>query len=449
MRKAGRMDYNRLEPYNEDAETNLIASVLSNPDQAHRALSTLDENDFYYLYNRKIYRAIKDITENGKEPDYLNIKDWLKVRQIEDNDNLEKYDEIFGLSDIIESSARMIKEKSSLRKLIRLGERISNDCFTGTRTAEEIIEDQQTELCEIFIDYTQKTKKNLVLSPSEYSANAISRAEKLYQNPDVIKEEEILTGLDALDRITGGAKDINIISASTGVGKTALALNLAIQFGVRKNIPTLYLNYEMAINQLSNRLISIISGVRFRSIETGKYERASEEFDKVCEASKKLKESKLFITDNDAKTINTTLSLIEKYAISHGLKVIFIDYLGEISMDKLGSVEGSEYITYGRWIQSLKGTCQKYGIKLYILVQQNRMDKESSDGVGGSYKILQKADQFILLYEKNRKVIMKLDKNRHGPYPFKWYVKFDKSNQRMSLGKEIASGSVQIESEDL
>ncbi len=44
---------------------------------------------------------------------------------------------------------------------------------------------------------------------------------------------------------------------------------------------------------------------------------------------------------------------------------------------------------------------------------------------------------------------MKLDKNRHGPYPFKWYVKFDKSNQRMSLGKEIASGSVQIESEDL
>ena len=449
MRKAGRMDYNRLEPYNSEAEESLLASVIGHPDQAHRAIATIEEDDFYHLHNRKIYKAIKAITEEGKEPDYIGVTDWLKVRQIEVNGMVEKYDDTFTPPGIIESSARMIKEKSSLRKLIRLSERISNDCYKSARDAEEIIEEQQTELCEISLDHTQKIKRNLVLSPSEYSSNAISRAEKLYKNPESIKEEEVLTGLKELDRVTGGAKDINIISASTGVGKTALALNLAVQFGVRENIPTLYLNYEMAINQLSNRLISIISGIRFRSIETGKYERASEEFHKVCEASQKLKESKLFITDNDAKTINTTLSLIEKYAISHGIKVVFIDYLGEISMDKLGSVEGSEYITYGRWIQSLKGTCQKYGIKLYILVQQNRMDKESSDGVGGSYKILQKADQFILLYEKNRKVIMKLDKNRHGPNPFKWYVKFDKSNQRMSLGKEIASGSVQIESEDL
>jgi len=111
-------------------------------------------------------------------------------------------------------------------------------------------------------------------------------------------------------------------------------------------------------------------------------------------------------------------------------------------------LEGSEYITYGRWIQLLKGTCQKYGIKLYILVQQNRMNKESSEGVGGSYKILQKADQFILLYRRRNGVYMKLDKNRHGPYPFTWVMTFSKSNQRMSIKRELASDSVSIE-EDL
>ena len=442
------MQYDRLEPHSEEAEENLLASVLGNPGQAHRALATLDEGDFYQLANRKIYRAIKDITESGKDPDYINVKDWLKVRQIEDHGALDKYDEMFGLADIIESSARMIKEKSSLRKLIRLGDKISNDCFTGSRDAEEIIEEQQTELCGISLDHTQKTKKNLVLTPEEYSANAISRAEKLFNNPEIIKEEELLTGFKELDRVTGGAKDVNIISASTGVGKTALALNLALEFGVKQKIPTLYLNYEMAITQLSNRLISIISGVRFRAVETGRYEGTAKDFQKVCEASEELKNSKLFITDNDSKTINTTLSLIEKYAISFGIKVVFIDYLGDMAMDKLGSLEGSEYITYGRWIQLLKGTCQKYGIKLYILVQQNRMNKESSEGVGGSYKILQKADQFILLYRRRNGVYMKLDKNRHGPYPFTWVMTFSKSNQRMSIKRELASDSVSIE-EDL
>jgi len=443
------LEYNRLDPYNQEAESNLIASVLSNPHQAHRALATVEENDFYYLHNRKIYRAIKAITEVGKEPDYLSVKDWMTVRQMEDKGWLEKYDEMFALESIIESSARLVKEKSSLRKLIRLGERISNDCYSGSRTAEEIIEEQQTELCEISVDHTQKTKKNLVLSPTEYSDNAVARAEKLFRNPDVIQEEEILTGLKELDNVTGGAKDLNVISAYLGVGKTALALNLAVEFGVRQKIPTLYLNYEMAVNQLSNRLISIISAVRFRSIETGRYEGGTEEFQKVCKASQELKESNLFLTDNDSKTLNTTLSLIEKYAISFQIKVVFIDYLGEMEMDKLGSIEGSEYITYGRWLQALKGTCKKYGIKLYVLVQQNRADKESIDGVGGSIKIGQKADHFILLYAKNKKVYMKLAKNRHGPYPFTWAMKFDKANQRLAIGKEISSMSVSVGNNDL
>ena len=58
MRKAGRMDYNRLEPYNSEAEESLLASVIGHPDQAHRAIATIEEDDFYHLHNRKIYKAI-------------------------------------------------------------------------------------------------------------------------------------------------------------------------------------------------------------------------------------------------------------------------------------------------------------------------------------------------------------------------------------------------------
>ena len=82
------VEYNRLEPYNDEAETNLITSIISNPDQAHRAMATLEESDFYHLHNKKIYRAIKDIAENGKEPDYLNVSDWIKTRQYEVNGEL-------------------------------------------------------------------------------------------------------------------------------------------------------------------------------------------------------------------------------------------------------------------------------------------------------------------------------------------------------------------------
>jgi len=224
-----------------------------------------------------------------------------------------------------------------------------------------------------------------------------------------------------------------VISASTGIGKTAFALNLGVRIGIFQKIPTLYVNCEMNLEELTIRLQGILSGIPSKIIKMGRYSD-HHPWQKIPEASQKTSDGKLHLTDNQPKTINTIISLIQKYKAQHDIKVVILDYLGEIEPTK-EELRESEYLIYGQWVQRLKGVCTSLDIKLVLLAQLNREgDREvSKNKIAGSWKIAQKADVFMILgVDKKGRHFLRIDKNRNGPAPVTINLSFDKETQRIA-----------------
>lgn len=124
---------------------------------------------------------------------------------------------------------------------------------------------------------------------------SFERATEWMDNPQGVRG--IATGFNKLDKLMRGLKDVNIISASTGVGKTALGLNWAVNIGIKQQLPCLYLNYEMNRDELEMRIQSNLSRIPINNIFSGRY-NAKYPFAEIGKASEEIANGKLFITGN-------------------------------------------------------------------------------------------------------------------------------------------------------
>lgn len=425
---------NRSLPYCQETEKAVLGSVLNHGQTIYIALSILSPADFSSKKHGEIFQAMKTLSQTKIEIDVLSVADVLRregrLEEIGSMSYLEELESTMPTSQAITHHCLIVKEKAILRALVKIGDQLSRQAWEDTEEPAALIESVQNKLYEASLNLQNKGLEKQVCGPEEIAKIAVDTATGSLENPE--KARGIETGFTQLDSIIRGLKDVNIISASTGVGKTALALNLAVKIGVNKKIPTLYLNHEMNLEELTLRLQGIISGVRIEEIQRGGYVD-NRSFGKVMKASEIMQDGKLFLTGNEPKSLNTVISLIQKYKAQHGIKVVILDYLGEIEPTE-EELRESEYLIYGQWVQRLKGVCTSLGINLVVLAQLNREgDKEvSKNKIGGSWKIAQKADVFIIMgVDKKRKYFLKLDKNRNGPAPREIGLIFDKETQRI------------------
>ncbi len=420
-------------PNNQEAEMAVLGGMLLNEHGLYTALSLLESSDFSVNKNKIIFSAISELARQEKAVNEFSLLDYLKnTKSLESVDGFKYIDELANFvptSEAITHFCQIVKEKSVLRKLIHLTNQINKKTWEETESPETLIETAQHEIYEIGLDF-QNQKGQSVYGPQEISQKALATATTFKENPE--KSKGIETGFPTLDVAIRGLKDINIVSASTGIGKTAFALNLAIHLGVHQGTPTLYINHEMNIEELLVRIQGILSGVPIRNILTGQYNE-NYTFQKIEHCCKILKDSNLHITDNKSKNINAINCLIRKYKTQHNTQVVILDYLGEIDPDSISTNE-TDYETYGRWVQTLKNICTSLGIKLVLLAQLNREGETTPNKskIGGSWKIAQKADVFLVLgLDERKKHFLKIDKNRNGPAPQTIALGFDKETQRM------------------
>jgi len=424
----------KLLPHNQEAERSVLGSILSDGKAVYTAMTLLSASDFSLTRHAEIFDAMKRLSTKETEIDVLSVADTLrqegKFEEVGGIDFLSELEEAVPTGQAVTHHSRIVAEKSATRRLIKKLQRVTQEAWDESEDVETLIETAQNELYEIALALQNKNRGKQVYGPQEIAKIAAEMAGEWMENPD--RARGIETGFVQLDRSLRGLKDVNIISASTGIGKTAFALNLAVNVGIHNGIPTLYLNHEMNLSELIIRLQGILSGVPTSVIMSGRYSEFHP-FQQVMAASEKMCGGKLHLTDNQPKTINGVISLIQKYKAQHDIKVVILDYLGEIEPTK-EELRESEYLIYGQWVQRLKSVCVSLGIKLVLLAQLNREgDREvSKNKIGGSWKIAQKADTFLILGvgDKGRHYL-KIDKNRNGPAPKTIDLNFDKETQRI------------------
>ena len=410
-------------PRDVESESVVLGSLFRDETYIHRVSLMLDSADFYSPNHRGVYNAMLSLSEKGVPIGVLTL-----IEEGADQGTVLKLEDLTPTATACMHFAQKVKNTAYQREVYRYGYhllKVSKQCEEPT-AIEDITE-------AVGLGYENILNKSTGKGDDVYSGDGITGL------CDTIKDKRKNAGIHGIrtqfplfDRVVKGLKTINLITATTGFGKTALALQWAYNIGVRQNIPSLYINYEMEADELTERLLACGSGVWLDKIQTGDIPK--DDCAKVDEVANLLGASKLNITGCQSKTIDHTLNLIHQYHRKAEIQVVFIDYIGEIT-PKDSDLDRGTYTTYGDWVQRIKDCCSRLKIKAVILAQVNRSvynEMPSVENIAGSMQLPQKANVFVsMCLDKEENVVLNISKNRGGAVPQPIPLFFDKKCQRI------------------
>lgn len=410
-------------PIDIEAEQQLLSSLMAGPEYIHRVATNVSPSFFFLEDHSYIYAKMLTKAQSGEVIDESTMSDG------EDTDRVvtiaKLYD--FGITGTTAPHwAKRVKETAYAREIYKLGTALQENAknLDSVEASDKFLRDQ-TEA--VFNEF--HTTGNDTFSPDKLKEISDSVQAKR-SNPGI---HGIKTLFPIFDRVVKGLKIINLVTAPSGFGKTALGIQWAWNIGVKQRIPTLYLNYEMGEDELVERLLACGSGVGLDEIQTG--ETSDEENELVGVAKTALADSKLFITGCEEKTINNTVNLLYQYKAQHEIKCVFIDYIGEIGRED-DEYDRNTYALYGEWLQKIKVACSNLNIKSVVLGQLNREGYKGPpgmDNVSDSMQLIHKAHVALGLYEnKQHRPCLKIFKNRSGAIVQPIPLNYNKDCQQIS-----------------
>jgi replicative DNA helicase len=312
-------------PYSIDSEKAVIAAILLDESAYFRASEILRPEDYYFEAHRVQARRMDDIMLDGRGLDPITL-----VEELRRHDELEKAGGIAyiaGLTDgmprsiNVEHYARTVKEKSTLRLLIRLSQETMVRCFQAEEHPTSILEDHEAKIFEI--------AARDVRSGLEPASNLISgvyrEIEEIANHKTVVQGLE--TGFTELDRITGGltAQSLVIVAARPGLGKTSLCMNIASHAAIRRKKHVAFFSLEMSKNALLKRVLAGEAEVDAHKIRTGFLNR--EDWNRLGRAAGDINQSGLSIDDAPNMTVLQIRAKSQRMASEHGLDLVIVDYL--------------------------------------------------------------------------------------------------------------------------
>jgi len=433
----------QIPPHNIEAEQAILGALLLDNKAVHGALIYLDPNgeDFYSEVNKTLFKAILGLIEKGP-CDILILSNALRERNI--------FDQIGGdiyLSEIlnntissanIEYYARIIREKFMLRKLIYVAHSMAEQAYTSNgNSAAEMLEEAQRAL----FDVTISRKGSGIKRAKEIASRAFSIVETRHQNGTELIG--ISTGLKDLDDITCGLQksELIIMAGRPGMGKTAIALNIA-ENAALGNLPVAIFSLEMSAETLMLRMFAGMSGIDARQIRRGFL--YDSEWPNLAQVANKIGAAPLFIDDSPGLSPLELKAKARRLKHEHGIGLLVLDYLQLMRGTSKRDIREQEIAEISR---SLKALARELDIPIIACSQLNRQVESRSDkrptlaDLRESGAIEQDADVIMFLYrdevynksetnlEKGKAEII-IGKQRNGPAGSKIQVQFQAEIQK-------------------
>ena len=386
-------------PVSLDAEKAVLGAILLNDKQLHTIVDFLMPDDFYSHSNKIIYSTILSIYKKINRVDLITLQDELeKQEKLESigglNYLLSLQEEIPALG-MLEQHARLIKEKAILRELIDSATNIIQSCYK--QDSEEITQ---------VLDEAEQSIFNISKKRTDQSFVQLDIwLKKTFRHLSDIKGNikgltGIASGYSKLDQMTSGFQngDLIVLAARPSMGKTALALSLAIA-AAKENKPTGFFSLEMSAEQLVLRLLSVESAVPHQNIRNAMVTQA--EWAEVTRSAGALSEMKFFIDDSPMLNILELRAKARKLKTEHNLQLLLVDYLQLIHSTRRYENRHQEVSEISR---SLKALAKELDIPVIALSQlsravDSRMDKRPMlSDLRESGAIEQDADLIMFLY---------------------------------------------------
>ena len=411
-------------PNNVEAEQNVLGALLIDDKMADVIIPTLAVEDFFVSQNRIIYSAMRELVERSSPIDTVSVADKLELQGKLDEVGSIDYLNSLAMGVVSSANAKyyadIIKRDSLTRKVISAGNDILEYAYTCEDGADALGKAEQL----VFKIAEEKTDKALT-----HAKEALATAFQNIQDAQAgnTPSNLIFTGFTNFDRKTKGLKpgDFVILAARPGVGKTALALNIAVNC-LLKNKTVAVFNMEMTAPSLVKRMLAYLSGVTFESMDV-RGQLSDSDIAKLYNAYTTLLGKELYIDDYSMNHPSDILSKCRRLKREKGLDLVIVDYLQLMEADSKGRASESRQNDVSTMSRQLKVYAKELGVPILALSQMSRgAEKEGRapqlSDLRDSGAIEQDADVVMFLHDPSKvdenlpkdEILLLLRKNRSG-----------------------------------
>ena len=357
----------RALPHNQEAEMSVLGVAFIAKDQVDKICESVTADMFYDEKNRLIFNAIKSLNESKTPIDVTTIKNELdKEKKL----NVVGLDHISDVIDSVVTSAnidyyiQILTDYYIRRSLIDTATNIINESYD----TDDVTALQDSAEKNILLAVRNRSVSDL-LPIYEALRVAHDKLEELAKNKKLVTGLE--TGFYDFDRLTTGFQpgEMIILAARPGMGKTALALNMATHAASTTKKAVAIFNLEMPADMLVNRMIASIGRIDSYKLATGNMQQR--DWQRYNEAMSELADTNIYIEADASTTISEIRAKCRRLASSEeGLALVIVDYLQLVNSGSK-KVE-SRQVEVSEISRSLKTMALELGVPVLALSQLSR-----------------------------------------------------------------------------
>ena len=435
----------KIPPHNTEAEKSVLGSAMLSKDALADVIDVVAPEDFYDAAHKEIFEVMVELFRNNVSVDIVTVCEELNKRKSLQMVGGRAY--IASLSSFAPSSvnaaeyAKIVAEKSSIRRLIKTAEDIREKGYEETMDAADILDYAEKGIFEI----AQKGQKNDFAPIKEVLIENIAMIDAAIQTQGQVVG--LPTGFKRLDEVTSGLhrSDLVIIAARPAMGKTAFVLNIAQNTAVKSGATVLIFSLEMSKAQLGQRLLAMESRVEMQKLKTGNIER--NDWDRINMALDSLSKTNLHIDDTPGISLLEMKNKCRRLKAEKGLDLVIIDYLQLMKGE--GKASDSRQQEISNLSRYLKLLAREIDCPVLVLSQLSRAAEQRQDhrpilsDLRDSGAIEQDADMVIFLYrddyynpddsEKPGVCEVNIAKHRSGPtetIDLTWVARYTKFSDK-------------------
>jgi len=401
------------QPSNLEAEQALLGSILVNNDIIDEVSTIISPNIFYDPAHVKIYEVIENLNNKGMIANPITLKNFFEkdnmLIEVGGTEYLVKLTRFSGSAKQAVDYAKVIHEMYLRRELVLISDKLSSDTLNAN---------SQEQNAENIIEITEKSLFDLAERGS-FSQSFLKFNEALDQTIEMatlaMKSDQgivgVPTGLTDLDEKLGGLhkSDLVILAGRPGMGKTALATNIAYHaaqnlLSRQEKSSIAFFSLEMSSEQLSTRILSEQARIKSDDIRRGKVTES--EINRYIETSRNIYNLPLYIDETPAITISTLSNRARRIKRLFGLNLIVVDYIQLMRAPNSNNRGDNRVQEVSEITQGLKALAKELKVPVLALSQLSRAVESRDDkkpqlsDLRESGSIEQDADVVMFVYRE-------------------------------------------------
>lgn len=357
-------------PHSLDAEKTVLGAILLDPEVMLDVSATLTADDFYDPIHADVYAAMQELHDERAPIDFVTLNQRLegnrRIEAIGGSGFIGTLATSVPTSSHARQYAEIVRQMSLRRQIAKMGSDMSTLAQSGDHTPAQLLDATEQQL----VALSRTSGDSQLAQLDDLRDERYEHYAAAYKAEDPSELFGITTGFGDLDQMLAGlpAGDLVVIAARPGMGKTALALDIALHVAGKLQKTVTMFSLEMSKEQLGDRIFAGAMNISTHDLKRGKL--TEEQFRGMGAAFDALGGYPLYL-DDTAVEINQLRSLARRHHHQHGTDLLIVDYL-QLTQATQRLAGDNRVQQIGFISQSLKQLARELHCPVLVLSQLNR-----------------------------------------------------------------------------